>query len=92
MEVKEDFAALRGRNRYAINVSEKFAGILQDATERLVVDLENYMELLSAWARFMGDNISKNLIEIQEYSDYTKEADQLASQIDESARKVIEEA
>lgn len=92
VEVREDFVGLRGRNQYAINVSEKFARILQDAVGRLVVDLENYVKCLNDWTQVIKDNISKNLIETQEYSDYVKEADQLASQIDESARKVIEEA
>lgn len=90
--VKEDFVGLGSRNQYAINVSEKFARILQDAIERLVVDVEKYMEFLNDWAQFIADNISKNLVEIQEYGDYVKKADQLTEQIDKSARKVIEEA
>jgi len=89
---REDFVGLGSRNQYAINVSEKFAGILQDATEGLVADLENYIEFLNDWTQFIADNISENLVESQEYGDYTKKADQLTEQIDKSARKVIEEA
>lgn len=92
VEEREEFVGLRARNQYALNVSEKFARILQDAVGRLVAVLENYVECLDDWTQVIKDNISKNLIETQEYSDYAKEADQLAAQIDESARKVIEEA
>lgn len=91
VEVKEDFVGLSGRNQYAINVSEKFARILQDTIERLVADLENYIEFLDDWQQVVADNISKNLIGTEEYGYYDK-ADQLASQIDESALKVIEKA
>jgi hypothetical protein len=91
-QVKEDFVALRSRSQYAINVSEKFAGILQDATIGLATDVEKHMEFLNDWTRVVADNISENLIETQEYDDYHKKADQLIEQIDESARKVIEEA
>ena len=90
--VREDFVGLRSRNQYAINVSEKFARILQDAIKRLVVDVEKYMEFLNDWTQVIADSISKNLIETQEYGDYPKKADQLTEQIDKSARKVIEEA
>ena len=86
VETKEGFVGMGGRNQYISNIAEKFAKVLQEAVERLITDLEAYIEFLDDWQRVKADEIANNLDADYEY--YTK-ADELASQIDESTIKVI---
>ena len=87
--MKESFVGMSGRNQYISNIAEKFTKVLQEAVEKLITDLEAYIEFLDDWQRVKADEIANNLDADYEY--YTK-ADALASQIDESTIKIIEEA
>ncbi len=89
VEVKEGFVGMGGRNQYISNITDKFTKVLQEDVEKLITDLEAYIEFLDDWQRVKADEIAHNLD--AEYEYYTK-ADELALQIDESANKVIEEA
>ena len=89
VEVKEGFVGMGGRNQYISSIAEKFTKVLQEAVEKLITDLEAYIEFLDDWQRVKADEIVRNLD--AEYEYYTK-ADELALQIDESTNKVIEEA
>lgn len=88
-EMKERFMGLRGRNKYISKIAEKFEASLQEKVEKLITDLEAYIELLDDWQHAMADAIDKGIADIEGDTD---RIDGHVEQLRESANNVIEEA
>ena len=96
VEVMESYVGMSGINRYIENITPESEQGLRDAVVKLIDDLETYIDFLDEWGRVKADAIAHNAIKEEEYiareGEYTTRADEHVSQLEISAKKVIEEA
>ena len=90
VEVKEAFAGLGIQSRYIREIASIFGADLNEATQVLTEQINEYVKYLDEWSGTLADEIEEQKKEIDTVSS-ASEADKIGQQIDESAKKVMEE-
>jgi hypothetical protein len=90
VEIKEELAGLGIQSRYIREIASIFGADLNEATQVLTEQMNEYVNYLDEWSRTLADEIEGQKREIDIVSS-ASEADKIGLQIDESTRKVLEE-
>ncbi|MFC2026608.1 hypothetical protein ACFLUX_01370 [Chloroflexota bacterium] len=90
-EVKEAFAGLEIQSRYICKITSTFGAELYEAAQDLAEKINGYINYLREWSGTLADEIEEQKKDIDIISSASK-ADEIGLQMDDSARKLMEEA
>ena len=88
--IMDSFVEMRGRNQYVSTIAMKIDINLEESVNKLIDELEAYINLLDEWLTTISGAVARNAI--ADDVEYFQKAEEHEYQVERLALKVIEEA